>query len=403
MDYVYMSDIRDSFDYPDYLAHHGIKGQRWGIRRFQTLSGALTEAGRKRYGVQLSNAKAYIKKSRDQYAQYSKYKKQYNNFKSAIVDTQSPMSKVKSGLQKAQFNTAIAAGKTLRSINQAKSKYDRNRLDAKLALQEARNAFRDREGPDSITGKLSRKLRDTARETAQDKILDVGLKGERAMDRGLDIAAGLESRYKTKAIDKGLDFASKLEEKYKTKTVDSILDAATKGESAYLKFKDLSRDAQTEVGVRAIDTGQAFMSKVSSAKAEINSRKQYSDYKKQYNELKSVIVDTQSPMSKLNDAISGTAERVAFEAKATGYKVADEAKTAAVTAAISGSVFTSSFGNTSMSSLNSSSVNGASTQRAANETSFSKAQARVNTQKYNYAFEKARLDKPDNWQSNFKY
>lgn len=33
----------------EYLAHHGIKGQRWGFRRFQNEDGTLTEAGRKRY------------------------------------------------------------------------------------------------------------------------------------------------------------------------------------------------------------------------------------------------------------------------------------------------------------------------------------------------------------------
>ena len=32
------------------LYHHGIRGQKWGIRRFQNPDGTLTEAGRKRYG-----------------------------------------------------------------------------------------------------------------------------------------------------------------------------------------------------------------------------------------------------------------------------------------------------------------------------------------------------------------
>lgn len=31
-----------------YLEHHGIKGMRWGIRRFQNKDGSLTPAGRKR-------------------------------------------------------------------------------------------------------------------------------------------------------------------------------------------------------------------------------------------------------------------------------------------------------------------------------------------------------------------
>lgn len=34
----------------DDLAHHGILGQKWGIRRFQSEDGSLTNAGKKRYG-----------------------------------------------------------------------------------------------------------------------------------------------------------------------------------------------------------------------------------------------------------------------------------------------------------------------------------------------------------------
>ena len=34
-----------------YLCHHGIKNQKWGIRRFQNPDGSLTAAGRIRYGV----------------------------------------------------------------------------------------------------------------------------------------------------------------------------------------------------------------------------------------------------------------------------------------------------------------------------------------------------------------
>lgn len=32
------------------LYHHGIKGQKWGVRRFQKAGGGLTPAGKKRYG-----------------------------------------------------------------------------------------------------------------------------------------------------------------------------------------------------------------------------------------------------------------------------------------------------------------------------------------------------------------
>lgn len=33
------------------LYHHGIKGQKWGVRRYQYADGTYTPAGRKRYGV----------------------------------------------------------------------------------------------------------------------------------------------------------------------------------------------------------------------------------------------------------------------------------------------------------------------------------------------------------------
>lgn len=38
-------------DYRFYLAHHGIKGQKWGVRRFQNADGSYNSAGKKRYGI----------------------------------------------------------------------------------------------------------------------------------------------------------------------------------------------------------------------------------------------------------------------------------------------------------------------------------------------------------------
>ena len=46
----------------DYLQHHGIKGQRWGVRRFQNPDGSLTDAGSKRY--RNKEARFYQKKLR---------------------------------------------------------------------------------------------------------------------------------------------------------------------------------------------------------------------------------------------------------------------------------------------------------------------------------------------------
>lgn len=39
----------------EYLVHHGIKGQRWGERRFQNEDGTLTEEGKRRYYESLTS------------------------------------------------------------------------------------------------------------------------------------------------------------------------------------------------------------------------------------------------------------------------------------------------------------------------------------------------------------
>ena len=56
-------------EHKTYLAHHGIKGMKWGVRRYQNKDGSLTPAGKKRYdsmtGDQLyKNAKKQIRKER---------------------------------------------------------------------------------------------------------------------------------------------------------------------------------------------------------------------------------------------------------------------------------------------------------------------------------------------------
>lgn len=47
----------------NYLQHHGILGQKWGIRRFQNTDGSLTPEGEKRYNTGETKGK------------YEKYKK----------------------------------------------------------------------------------------------------------------------------------------------------------------------------------------------------------------------------------------------------------------------------------------------------------------------------------------
>ena len=49
------------------IQHHGIKGQRWGVRRFQNEDGSLTAAGRKRYNVDIEGAKERVNSAKKRF------------------------------------------------------------------------------------------------------------------------------------------------------------------------------------------------------------------------------------------------------------------------------------------------------------------------------------------------
>lgn len=76
-------------EYPTYLIHYGIEGQKWGVRRFQNEDGSLTEEGKKRYGISEKEANKLIElEKKDSAAFYKRLNKNkmYKQFRNKNED-----------------------------------------------------------------------------------------------------------------------------------------------------------------------------------------------------------------------------------------------------------------------------------------------------------------------------
>ena len=75
------------------LVHWGIKGMRWGVRRYQNKDGTLTPAGRKRYENELSKLKEQErviknqKKTQAKFNELDKKRKQLDDLKKGKVSS----------------------------------------------------------------------------------------------------------------------------------------------------------------------------------------------------------------------------------------------------------------------------------------------------------------------------
>lgn len=107
------------------LYHHGIKGQRWGVRRFQKKDGSLTPAGKKRYydTPELNKQKSEMKSAKKVYStSFSNYRKASNRYENV------PTSQNRQALEiaKTRYKTDRAA------YHRSKLKYDTNREVARI-------------------------------------------------------------------------------------------------------------------------------------------------------------------------------------------------------------------------------------------------------------------------------
>ena len=108
------------------LVHWGVKGMRWGVRRYQNKDGSLTPAGKKRLDKEMSKLSAEKKKLRNQERTKAKLAK--------LKATQDEVEARKKSLQ--EDNADAPKKRTIKDMSDAELREKINRLDLERRYSE---------------------------------------------------------------------------------------------------------------------------------------------------------------------------------------------------------------------------------------------------------------------------
>lgn len=116
----------------DELVHHGIKGQKWGVRRFQNKDGSLTPKGKKRYSEAtwdgpLPTLGEVVKMKTEnpaKYSQYQAYRKAQGMNKQVKEQNKAAEKMVKNAGKENKANKGVNVENLSKGLNTAKGLYD---------------------------------------------------------------------------------------------------------------------------------------------------------------------------------------------------------------------------------------------------------------------------------------
>ena len=256
------------------LYHHGVKGQKWGVRRYQNKDGSLTLAGKKR-----------ALKMQDQYTRFS------NNKKYRDKDGNLTYSGRKKALKMKEKYSELTGGKQLRKYP-TKSNSETNSVPKQKSIKEMSNQ--------EIQDKIDRiRLENTLKSLTPE-----------TMSAGQKFANGMKNAAISIAKDKGTKIVGDLIDKKLRETL-GLSNKQAKSASEILR-----EQAQDYENRKKVDQGQQYFKEGKYAESKTNSNSNSTK-----NTTKNSSSTSNNKQSNKTETWSGTVEGVGTSrAKKEGQK-----------------------------------------------------------------------------------
>lgn len=134
------------------LEHHGIKGMRWGVRRYQNKDGSLTPRGKKRYDRDIRDNLAKKKDNRidTSHPDPNRWAREDLERSKKIVDTSSAMVRQ---LKSMESETRPKPKRKSMDLSNMSDKEMRDRINRELLEQQYQKLFSEVEEPKISKGR----------------------------------------------------------------------------------------------------------------------------------------------------------------------------------------------------------------------------------------------------------